>query len=509
MTAFVQSKSEPNFIPSDFELANLPRSPLTDHVQNALYDLALDPELFQVPRVLRKQLDVTDFLGSGAFGEVFKGVLKGSPAYHLSSTTSQASTVSAPNRTLASLGSVDAETTVALKSLKKGAQDKDRMDFLKEAKTLAKFNHENIVKLIGICLDNEPSYIVMELMEQGDLLSYLKRPEKSPSSVLSLSDLIDMCLDVAKGCAYLESEHFVHRDIAARNCLVSLPQLPVEKRKVKIGDFGMARDVYASDYYRIKGGEVKMPIKWLPPESLTDLTFTVKSDVWAFGVLLWEILTLGRQPYQGRNHEEVRSFVLNRGILDVPETCPSVIRDLMIRCWSYLPENRPSFLECLSTIQEFMLIKDEFLCDCCPWPAELPDKMLCHSAPGHFVASSWRTGSSQTATTLPMETATTDFSAAAMPFPPDEHLLDSAESIVAQFRNTCHDAGLRSHTSNPEQSTSLPIYLGPSAKSPHNLPASTSRPIQRRTAFFRISFADELQLQRCCTSLAISPSAAI
>ena len=119
----------------------------------------------------------------------------------------------------------------------------------------------------------------------------------------------------------------------------------------------MARDVYKNDYYRIGVEGVKLPVRWLPPESLKDGVFTSKSDVWAFGVLLWEIQTMGKQPYPARSHLEVLEFVCDKGTLDKPASCPPVIRDLMDQCWSYLPNDRPSFLECLSTIQEFMLVR--------------------------------------------------------------------------------------------------------------------------------------------------------
>lgn len=134
-----------------------------------------------------------------------------------------------------------------------------------------------------------------------------------------------MCVDVARGCRYLEEMHFVHRDLACRNCLVSSLEGGLDSsssgRIVKIGDFGLARDIYKNDYYR-KEGEGLLPVRWMAPESLMDGVFTCQSDVWAFGVLIWEVMTLGQQPYPARTNIEVLHYVRGGGRLGRPNNCP-------------------------------------------------------------------------------------------------------------------------------------------------------------------------------------------
>ena len=138
-------------------------------------------------------------------------------------------------------------------------------------------------------------FIVLELLAGGDLKSFLRevRPLPNRPSDMKMGDLLLLAVDVAKGCQYLEEKRFIHRDIAARNCLLT-STLPSE-RKVKIADFGMARDIYRADYYR-KGGKAMLPVKWMPPEAFLDGLFTSKTDVWSFGVLLWEV-SMNRQTY--------------------------------------------------------------------------------------------------------------------------------------------------------------------------------------------------------------------
>jgi len=241
---------------------------------------------------------------------------------------------------------------VAVKTLRKGGNEDDQKDFLKEAQYMSIFKHENIVTLIGICLDNEPKFLIMELMEGGDLSSFLRKSRGANSRFpLSSLDLSRISSDVASGCAYLEKRKFVHRDLAARNCLVS--SVNPAKRRVKIGDFGLARDIYKSNYYRKTNG--KFPVRWMSPEALTDGVYTTQSDVWAFGVILWEIFTLGQQPYPGRvDNMDVCAFVQAGGQLEVPEKAPEAVRKVMLKCWSYNPEERPAFKHSLKVIDDLI-----------------------------------------------------------------------------------------------------------------------------------------------------------
>lgn len=198
--------------------------------------------------------------------------------------------------------------------------------------------------------------LLFEYMAQGDLNEFLRRQSPTQSlrplsrvslSVRSLSsdaetgslscaEQLSISKQIAAGMAYLSERKFVHRDLATRNCLVG------EEMVVKIADFGLSRNIYSADYYKANENDA-IPIRWMPPESIFYNRYTTESDVWAYGVVLWEIFSHGMQPYYGMCHEEVIYYVRNGQILSCPENCPLELYNLMRLCWSTLPSDRPSF----------------------------------------------------------------------------------------------------------------------------------------------------------------------
>ncbi|XP_025269969.1 proto-oncogene tyrosine-protein kinase ROS-like [Camponotus floridanus] len=247
---------------ADMELAILHEVPCQNTQLNMLYSpmLHYNPDEYVITKIERKQITLTKLLGSGAFGKVFQGNVK-------------------------NLERSGTEISVAIKTLQEGASSNEKKKFLKEAKLMSHIRHTHILRLLAICVDGDSPLLVLELMEI-DLLKYLKDSRNLQASdlhALRLQDLLAMCEDVARGCCYLEELRFVHRDLACRNYLVSSRNR--ENRVIKIGDFGLARNMYKDDYYRMKG-EDPLPIRWMAPESLTFGIFTSQSNVWSFGVLI-------------------------------------------------------------------------------------------------------------------------------------------------------------------------------------------------------------------------------
>ncbi|XP_039642946.1 leukocyte tyrosine kinase receptor isoform X2 [Perca fluviatilis] len=277
-------------------------------------------DLKEVPR---RNISLTRGLGHGAFGEVYEGLAVGIPGE-------------------------PSPLQVAVKTLPEVCSEQDELDFLMEALIISKFSHQNIVRCIGVSLQAMPRFILLELMTGGDLKSFLRetRPRLEHPSSLTMVDLLNVARDIAKGCQYLEENQFIHRDIAARNCLLTCKG---PGRVAKIGDFGMARDIYRASYYR-KGGRAMLPVKWMPPEAFMEGIFTSKTDTWSFGVLLWEIFSLGYMPYPSRSNQEVLEFVTNGGRMDPPKNCPGPVYRIMTQSWQHQPEDRPNFSTILERI---------------------------------------------------------------------------------------------------------------------------------------------------------------
>ncbi|XP_062873692.1 discoidin domain-containing receptor 2 [Trichomycterus rosablanca] len=240
---------------------------------------------------------------------------------------------------------------VAVKQLRSDATTQARNDFLKEIKIMSRLNDPNIIRLLCVCVHSDPLCMVTEYMENGDLNMFLSQREMESTLThannipsVSMTDLLHMAVQIASGMKYLASLNFVHRDLATRNCLLD------RQLTIKISDFGMSRNLYSSDYYRIQGRAV-LPIRWMAWESILLGKFTTASDVWAFGVTLWEIFTLcTEQPYSLLTDEQViensGEFFRNQGrqiYLSPPPLCPAPLYELMMRCWSREIRDRPSF----------------------------------------------------------------------------------------------------------------------------------------------------------------------
>ncbi|KAK3573862.1 hypothetical protein QTP86_032858 [Hemibagrus guttatus] len=238
--------------------------------------------------------------------------------------------------------------TVAVKMLKDDGTDKDLSDLVSEMEMMKMIGkHKNIINLLGACTQDGPLYVLVEYASKGNLREYLRarRPPgmdysfdtcKIPDETLTFKDLVSCAYQVARGMEYLASQKCIHRDLAARNVLVT------EDNVMKIADFGLARDVHNIDYYK-KTTNGRLPVKWMAPEALFDRVYTHQSDVWSYGVLLWEIFTLGGSPYPGIPVEELFKLLKEGHRMDKPANCTHELYMIMRECWHAVPSQRPTF----------------------------------------------------------------------------------------------------------------------------------------------------------------------
>uniref|UniRef100_A0A8C5BRK8 Tyrosine-protein kinase n=1 Tax=Gadus morhua TaxID=8049 RepID=A0A8C5BRK8_GADMO len=233
---------------------------------------------------------------------------------------------------------------VAVKACREDLPPETKKRFLMEARILKQYEHPNIVRLIGVCTQQQPIYIIMELVQGGDFLSFVRAADRSLPPGL----LVTMVADIASGMDYLENRKCIHRDLAARNCLVG------EQHVVKISDFGMSREE-EDGVYSATGGLRQVPVKWTAPEALNYGRYTTESDVWSFGVVLWETFSRGMTPYTSMSNQQTRDE-LERGYrMPAPPACPPEVYRLMQSCWQTEPRNRPSFRELMEQLAELRL----------------------------------------------------------------------------------------------------------------------------------------------------------
>ncbi|XP_054653243.1 tyrosine-protein kinase Lck isoform X2 [Dunckerocampus dactyliophorus] len=258
----------------------------------------------------RESLKLVNKLGAGQFGDVWMGVYNN-------------------------------DRKVAVKVLKIGTMSAEA--FLAEANMMKNLLHPRLVRLLAV-VSQEPIYIVTEYMENGSLLDYLKTTQ---GSNLSMKTLIDMASQVADGMAFIEQKNYIHRDLRAANILVSHELI------CKVADFGLARIIEDSEYTAREGA--KFPIKWTAPEAINYGKFSIKSDVWSFGIFLTEIVTYGRIPYPGMSNPEVIQNLEQGYRMPKPEKCSDGLYNIMCLCWRENPETRPTFEYLRSVLEDFFI----------------------------------------------------------------------------------------------------------------------------------------------------------
>ncbi|XP_020611511.1 fibroblast growth factor receptor 2-like isoform X2 [Orbicella faveolata] len=290
----------------------------------------------------RNRVDLQVVLGSGAFGLVMKAQAQG-------------------------IKGCVGKMYVAVKIVKENDSETARRDLLAELELLKLIEpHPNVIGLLGCCTRTEPLMVIVEFCAYGDLQSYLRHCRgvedkyyedlyKVPADKLGSRDLLSFAIQTARGMAHLAGMKVVHRDLAARNVLID------ENKVCKVADFGFARDIYVEDHYTRKTQGGRFPIKWMAIESLLDGVSTSKSDVWSFGIVLWEIVTLGASPYPGMNSQEVINFLQDSYRMDKPKHCSEELYVLMLDCWQVAPQRRPTFPELSQHLSKMLSDEREYV----------------------------------------------------------------------------------------------------------------------------------------------------
>ncbi|XP_077352147.1 tyrosine-protein kinase Mer [Festucalex cinctus] len=295
-----------------------------------LVNLGVSDELhakLQDVMIMRNLLSIGKVLGEGEFGSVVEGHLR------------------QPDGT---------SEKVAVKTMKLDSfSQREIEEFLNEAACMKDFHHPNVIRLLGVCLEMSSGHfpkpmVILPFMKYGDLHTFLLRSRLGENPVfLPTQTLLKFMVDIASGMEYLSGRNFLHRDLAARNCMLR------DDLTVCVADFGLSKKIYSGDYYR-QGRIAKMPVKWIAVESLADRVFTVKSDVWAFGVTMWEIATRGMTPYPGIQNHEIYDYLLEGHRLKQPTDCLDDLYEIMYSCWRADPLDRPLFSHLREMLEKIM-----------------------------------------------------------------------------------------------------------------------------------------------------------
>ncbi|XP_077077905.1 ephrin type-A receptor 3-like isoform X1 [Siphateles boraxobius] len=314
---YIKAKQDPDEEKMQFQNGRVKLPGSRTYIHPHTYE---DPN--QAVRDFAKEIDASNIriervVGAGEFGEVCSGRLK------------------LPSKR---------EIYVAIKSLKAGYSEKQRRDFLSEASIMGQFDHPNIIRLEGVVTRCKPVMIITEYMENGSLDTFLKKHDGQ----FTVIQLVGMMRGIASGMKYLSDMSYVHRDLAARNILVN------SNLVCKVSDFGLSR-VLEDDpeaAYTTRGG--KIPIRWTAPEAIAYRKFTSASDVWSYGIVMWEVISYGERPYWEMSNQDVIKAIEEGYRLPAPMDCPVVLHQLMLDCWEKTRSERPKFGQIVNTLDKLI-----------------------------------------------------------------------------------------------------------------------------------------------------------